>query len=76
MTLESMIENLSLQEKMTALELIWRDLSAELGSFPSPEWHGVVIADRVATPSSRQSLPLNEARQAVRNGLNARRTPS
>jgi len=25
MTIESMIENLSLQEKLTAMELIWRD---------------------------------------------------
>ena len=76
MTLETMIENLSLQEKMTAMELIWRDLSAEPVSFTSPEWHGVVIADRLATPSPGRGLPLNEARQAVREAFNARGTPN
>jgi len=76
MTLETMIENLSFQEKMTALELIWRDLSAEPVLFPSPVWHEAVIADRLATPPSGQSLPLNQARQAVREALNARRTPN
>ena len=76
MTLETMIESLSLQEKMTAMELIWRDLSAEPVSFSSPEWHGVVIADRLATPSPGPSLPLYEASQAVREAFNARRTPN
>ncbi|MFN0196814.1 MAG: addiction module protein [Planctomycetaceae bacterium] len=76
MTLETMIENLSLEEKLTALELIWRDLSAEPNSFPSPEWHGDVIADRLATPSPGQSLPLNEAKQIVIEAINARRTPN
>ena len=76
MTLETMIENLSFQEKMTALELIWRDLSAEPVLFPSPVSHEAVLADRLATPSSGQSLPLNEAKQAVRGALDARRTPN
>ena len=74
MTLETMIESLSFQEKMTALELIWRDLSAEPVLFPSPVWHESVIADRLANPPSGLSLPLNEARQVVREALNARRT--
>ena len=76
MTLETMIENLSFQEKMTALELIWRDLSAEPVLFPSPAWHETVISDRLANPSSGPSLPLNDARQAVREAINARRTPN
>ena len=76
MTLETMIENLSFQEKMTALELIWRDLSAEPVLFPSPVWHEAVIADRLATAPSGQTLPLSEARQAVREALNAGRTPN
>ncbi len=74
MTLETMIENLSLQEKMTAMELIWRDLSAEPASFPSPEWHRVVIADRLASGSPAQGIPLNEARKAVHEAIDARRT--
>ncbi len=76
MTLETMIENLSLQEKMTALDLIWRDLSAVPASFPSPEWHGAVIAERLATPSQGQSLPLNEARRGVIEAIHGRRTPN
>ena len=75
MTIETMIESLSLQEKMTAMELIWRDLSAEPASFPSPEWHMAVITDRLANPDSGRSLSLNEARQTVQEALDARRTP-
>jgi len=74
MTLETIIESLSFQEKLTALELIWRDLSPEPDLFPSPVWHEAVIADRLAAPPLGNSLPLNEARQAVREALNARRT--
>ncbi len=74
MTLEAMIESLSLQDKMTAMELIWRDLSAEPALFPSPEWHGAVIADRLATPAPAPSLPLSEARRAVKEAIDARRT--
>jgi len=74
MTIETMIESLSFQEKMTAMELIWRDLSAESASFPSPEWHGAVIADRLANPDSEGSLTLNEAKESVHEALNARRT--
>ena len=76
MTIETMIESLSLQEKMTAMELIWRDLSTEPGSFPSPEWHGVVIADRLANPVFGRSLTLDEARQTVQEAFDARRTPN
>lgn len=74
MTLETMIENLSLQEKITAMELIWRDLAAAPASFPSPDWHGGVIADRLATLSPQRALPLSEARQAVQEAIDARRT--
>jgi len=76
MTLETMIESLSLEEKMTAMELIWRDLSAAPDLFPSPAWHEAVIADRLATPPSGPSLPLIEARQLVREAIDARRTPN
>lgn len=74
MTIETMIESLTLQEKMAAMELIWRDLSAEPSSFPSPEWHGVVVADRLAKPAFAQNLTIEDARQTVREALDASRT--
>lgn len=76
MTLETIIEGLSFQEKIAAMELIWRELSAEPVSFPSPAWHEAVVADRLATPMSSDSVPLNKARQAVREAIDARRTPN
>ena len=45
-------------------------------SFPSPEWHAAVIADRLANPVSGRSLTLDEARQTVQEAFDARRAPN
>ena len=48
MTLEETIGNLSHNEKLVAMELLWRDLSRRPADVPSPEWHGEVLAERIA----------------------------
>jgi hypothetical protein len=48
MTLESMINSLTHAEKLVAMELRWRDLSRRPADVPSPEWHGKVLAERMA----------------------------
>ncbi len=73
MTLETMIDNLSREEKLAAMDLIWRDLAADSQSFVSPEWHETIIADRLDNPSSRPALRLAEAKAEIKDAINARR---
>ena len=73
MTLETMIGALSRDEKLAAIDLIWRDLTADPRSFVSPEWHEKVIADRLDNPTSEPALPLAEAKAEIKEAINARR---
>jgi hypothetical protein len=73
MTLETMIANLSREEKLATMELIWRDLAADSRSFGSPAWHEKVIEDRLENPASGPALSLAEAKDEIKEAINARR---
>ncbi len=73
MTLETMIGTLSRDEKLAAIDLIWRDLAADSQSFESPAWHEKVIADRLANPSASPALPLADAKAEIKEAIDARR---
>ncbi len=75
MSLETMIGSLSRDEKLTAMDLIWQDLTSDPQSFVSPKWHERVVADRLKNPASGQALPLTEAKAEVKEAIDARRTP-
>ena len=74
MSLEAMLAALTPQEKLDAMNILWRDLSANPAYVPSPDWHGDVLADRIKNPSNEPSLPLDAAFDDVRKRLNERRT--
>jgi hypothetical protein len=74
MTLESMLSALTPSEKLAAMNILWRDLSANPAEFASPDWHGEVLADRMSKPSEKPRLPLDAAIDDVKDRLNARRT--
>lgn len=74
MTIETLLSGLSTSEKLEAMDFLWRDLSKAGDSYESPEWHGSVLADRLANPSTGASLPLADAIKDVKERLNARRT--
>ena len=73
-SLESILAALSPSDKLAALDMLWRDLSANPADLRSPEWHGDVLDARLATPSVNPRLPLDAAIEDVRDRLNARRT--
>jgi len=73
MTLEAMIGTWSRDEKLAAIDLIWRDLAADSQSFVSPEWHEKVIADRLDNPALAPALPLAESKAEIKEALDARR---
>jgi hypothetical protein len=73
MTLETMIGTLSRDEKLAAMDLIWRDLATDSQAFVSPTWHGEVIGDRLDNPASGPALPLAEAKAEIKEAIDARR---
>ena len=73
MTLESMLTGLSPNEKLAALDILWRDLSANPAELTSPNWHGEVLDSRLANPSMAPRLPIDAALEEVKDRLNARR---
>jgi hypothetical protein len=76
MTLEALLSSLSHDEKLTALDLLWRDLASDPKKYSSPQWHGRILAERLANPAPGERLPLTAAKAEVEERLNARRTSS
>lgn len=42
------IEQMSLEERLQTMELLWASLARTPDAVPSPDWHGEVLAARVA----------------------------
>jgi hypothetical protein len=42
------IEQMSLEERLQTLELLWASLTRTPEAVPSPEWHAEVLAPRLA----------------------------
>jgi hypothetical protein len=42
------IEQMSLEERLQAMELLWTSLARTPDAVPSPGWHGEVLATRMA----------------------------
>ena len=42
------IEQMGLEERLQAMELLWASLTRAPEAVPSPDWHGEVLADRLA----------------------------
>jgi len=40
------LDDMSLEEKLRAMEMIWEDLCRKTPDFPSPDWHRDVLAER------------------------------
>ncbi len=75
MSLESMLTALSPSEKLAAMDILWRELSANPTELSSPNWHGDVLDARLAQPSVAPRLPIDAAIEDVKDRLNARRAP-
>ena len=42
------IQQMSLEEQLQAMELLWASLSRMPNAVPSPDWHGDILAERMA----------------------------
>jgi putative addiction module component (TIGR02574 family) len=48
MGIETLIDNMSRNEQIAALQLIWDRLATSAEGTEPPEWHGDVLAERLA----------------------------
>jgi hypothetical protein len=74
MSLESMLVSLSPSEKLAAMNILWRELSANSAELSSPNWHADVLDARLTHPSAVPPLLVDAAIKDVRDRLDARRT--
>jgi hypothetical protein len=65
------LEQMSVEEKLQAIEEIWADLAYTPESIPSPSWHADVLRAREKRISEGTShfLDIDEAKKAVREQL-------
>jgi len=73
MSLENMLSALTPIEKLAAMNILWRDLSSNPAGLSSPDWHGDVLANRIANPSVEPGLPIDAAFEDIKERMNARR---
>ena len=62
------IEKMSLEQKLEAMELLWKSISEKPDEVPSPAWHEKIVAARLAKidKGDAQFLFIEEARQRLR----------
>ena len=66
------IQQMTLAERMEAMELLWRSISSEPGSVISPAWHGEVLRKRLAKIESDKAEFLTVAQLKKRLGKRRR----
>lgn len=64
----SEIQNMSLAERLQAMEMLWASLASSPEQVASPDWHGTVIAERIAEYKSgkAESFSLEELKERLR----------
>ena len=69
------LEKMTVQEKLQAMEMLWTDLSRNEENVESPDWHGIVLQERVdrVKDGKEAFLPWAKAKRLLRNQLNRAR---
>jgi putative addiction module component (TIGR02574 family) len=65
---EATIERMTPEERMRAMELLWRSLSRTPGAVESPDWHETVLSERLAKIGRGEAefLTVEEVKQRLR----------
>jgi hypothetical protein len=65
------LEQMSIEEKIRAMEAIWDDLCQKADSIKSPLWHGRVLAERETRlkDGDAQFIDWEEAKKQIRDLL-------
>jgi hypothetical protein len=61
------IERMGLEERLQTMELLWASLTPTPEAVPSPDWHGEVLAERMAKVARGEGefLTLPELRERL-----------
>ena len=61
------IEKMTVEEKLDAMELLWKSISRQPDQVPSPRWHGEIISERLAKIENGKAkfLTIEEARDRL-----------
>lgn len=46
MSVQTKLQDLTVDEKIMAMELLWKDLSVNSNNISSPDWHGQILQNR------------------------------
>lgn len=71
MSTELQLETMTVAEKLTLMERLWDDLSRRPENVPLPQWHGEVLAERIAAVRNGHSnfVEWDEAKQRLQERL-------
>ncbi len=66
--MELALENMTISEKLSAMERLWDDLCRDPRDVPSPEWHEPILAERAKRVKEGRAefIELEEAKDRVR----------
>ena len=65
------IDSLSVAEKLVLMERLWADLSRRPADVPTPDWHGDVLAERLAAIQNGKTafVDWDDAKKRLRDRL-------
>ena len=71
MSIELSLEKMTVPEKLALMERLWDDLSRRPENVPSPQWHGEVLAERIAAVREGRTefVPWDDAKRRLRERL-------
>lgn len=63
--------DMTVTEKLEAMEALWSDLCGRAGDVSSPEWHGEMLAARERALAAGEEVPEDweVAKRAIRNEI-------
>ena len=73
MKLDLAVEQMSIAEKLAAMEILWADLARRAPDEVIPEWHADVLAEREKRLASGQETVMDweEAKDTLRREIDA-----
>jgi hypothetical protein len=62
------LDQMTVADKLTAMERLWEDLGRTPEAVPSPSWHGEVLSAREERigEGKAEFIPLDEAKERIR----------
>lgn len=71
MEISSILDKMTIPEKIRAMEIIWDDLCRNADSLTSPDWHEQILRDREKNVKngSEEIIDWEKAKKKIRNSI-------